>query len=296
MTVKKGAAADCEVDALLAQASEVARQALAPVCPETEIGIHMGVKPEGSRLLTHRFECLKTGYVGWEWTVTLARPPRGRKATICEVNLLPGEGALLAPPWIPWEDRLEPGDLSRYDTIAYRENDVRLDQSYELTGEDADAFDPYEIGLGRPRALSQTGRDRAATRWYAGERGPLKLGGRDAQNCATCGFLMKMGGSFRTMFGVCANEWAQDDGCVVSFDHSCGAHSETDVPKRASAWAVVPPHVDEVDLEIVATQPLRLKTGQATGTDSPENCAEESQEPQESAEESLETRVGASRQ
>ena len=31
------------------------------------------------------------------------------------------------------------------------------------------------------------------------------------------------------MFGVCANDWSPDDGRVVSRDHGCGAHSETDV-------------------------------------------------------------------
>ena len=48
---------------------------------------------------------------------------------------------------------------------------------------------------------------------------------------------MKMSGDMRTMFGVCANEWATDDGAVVSLDHTCGSHSETDVPKNGTAFA-----------------------------------------------------------
>ena len=35
-----------------------------------------------------------------------------------------------------------------------------------------------------------------------------------------------MRGALSRVFGVCANEYAPDDGRVVSFDHGCGAHSE----------------------------------------------------------------------
>ena len=53
----------------------------------------------------------------------------------------------------------------------------------------------------------------------------------------------------RTMFGVCANEWATDDGAVVSLDHTCGSHSETDVPKNGTAWPVRPSRVNEGALD-----------------------------------------------
>ena len=53
----------------------------------------------------------------------------------------------------------------------------------------------------------------------------------------------------RTMFGVCANEWATDDGAVVSLDHTCGSHSETDVPKTGTAWPVRPSRVNEGALD-----------------------------------------------
>ena len=60
---------------------------------------------------------------------------------------------------------------------------------------------------------------------------------------------MKMGGDMRTMFGVCANEWATDDGAVVSLDHTCGSHSETDVPKNGTAWPVRPSRVNDGALD-----------------------------------------------
>ena len=42
--------------------------------------------------------------------VLVLRLCRGRSskvATICEVGLIPGDDALLAPEWVPWADRLQ---------------------------------------------------------------------------------------------------------------------------------------------------------------------------------------------
>ena len=66
-----------------------------------------------------------------------------------------------------------------------------------------------------------------------------------------------MSGSMRTVFGVCANEWAPDDGRVVSLDHTCGAHSETDAPKQGTQWPVRPSRIDEgaLDAEPMPKQP-----------------------------------------
>lgn len=46
------------------------------------------------------------------------------------------------------------------------------------------------------------------------------------------------------MFGVCTNEYAPDDGKVVSLDHGCGAHSEVRTPVSKNDPAV--PVVDEL--------------------------------------------------
>jgi hypothetical protein len=75
--------------------------------------------------------------------------------------------------------------------------------------------------------LSEYGRVEAADRWYDGDHGPLAPIARAADlHCASCGFLALMRGSLSRVFGICANEYAPDDGRVVSFDHGCGAHSE----------------------------------------------------------------------
>ncbi len=55
------------------------------------------------------------------------------------------------------------------------------------------------------------------------------------------------------LFGVCANEWSPDDGKVVSLDHGCGAHSETDVEAHSTDWPAPAPLIDENEVEQVPT-------------------------------------------
>lgn len=237
-----------KTDAFLADAVNVALDAAVDVARVGAVGEHSSFEMLDERLGIHYFSSTEPGYVGWRWGVTVARVPRGRKVTVCEVDLVPGEGSLLAPEWIPWEDRLLPGDVSRDDILPYRAEDARLDQGYEATGLDADELLTHEMGLGRPRVLSARGRADAIKRWYNSEQGP-KPGRLPKSTCSTCGFLLKMSGSMRTVFGVCANAWSADDGRVVSLDHSCGSHSETDVPRRESEWPVRPSRVNDFQVE-----------------------------------------------
>ena len=235
-------------DAVLEDAVDVARAGAEAVAYPRPVGEHVGFEMVSERLATHYFASTDAGYVGWCWAVTVARVPRGRVATVCEVDMTPREGALLAPEWVPWEERLRPSDISRDDVLPYKADDERLEQGFEDTSEDPDLPVVRELGLGRPRVLSQEGIDQAAKRWYESDRGP-KSGRRPRNTCSSCGFLMKMSGGMRTMFGVCANEWATDDGAVESLDHTCGSHSETDVPKNGTAWPVRPSRVNEGALD-----------------------------------------------
>lgn len=233
-------------------AIDTAREALSDLTHLENVGAHAGVIVEGERVLTHAFECLLAGYRGWFWTVTLSRAPRSRKITVGEMALRPGADALLAPDWIPWADRLQPEDVGPTDRLPYRADDPRLEEGYEATGSDADALAIFELGLGRPRVLSAQGRAQAFQRWYSGDAGPHSPATRAARaRCSTCGFLMVMGGSARQLFGVCANEWSPYDGHVVSLDHGCGAHSETDIAHRTKMWEPSEPVLNEADLEVL---------------------------------------------
>ncbi len=238
---------------VLVGAVELARAAAEEAAGAADlVGEHLGAVAEEERVVSHRFASLAPGYRGWHWTVTLARVPRGRTATISEVSLLPGDDAILAAPWLPWSERLQPGDVGPGDVLPYRDEDDRLEPGYAATGEDADQVAIFELGLGRARVLSREGRTEAATRWYRGSHGPTSAGAVAASApCSTCGFLLLMAGSMRTTFGVCANEWSPDDGRVVSMNHGCGAHSETDVVPAPSEWPDSAPVFDDLEVELV---------------------------------------------
>lgn len=232
-------------DEVVLGAVEVAQNAAKDVARPDKVGEHLAAKMVDDRVALHQFECLDEGYPGWRWEVTVARAPRSKVVGINEVHLIPGDDALLAPAWVPWEERLRPEDVSRSDVLPYEANDERLQSGFEQVEEDgADVRPDEHMGLGRARVLSQYGLDEAATRWYDSPRGPVP-GLKANSQCSSCGFLLKIAGSMGSLFGVCANVWSPDDGTVVSLDHGCGAHSETDQPKQRPEWPTVPVRVND---------------------------------------------------
>lgn len=214
-------------DAPLAAAVDLAREAAVAVGGES-VGEHLGVRAEGERVATHAFAATLPGYTGWHWAVTVARVPRGRTVTVDEVVLLPGEGALLAPAWVPWEQRVQPGDLSPGDLLpSPTEDDPRLVPAYVESDDPAVEAVAFELGLGRERVMSREGRLLAADRWYSGTHGPDTSMARHAPaHCGTCGFYLPLAGSLSAGFGVCGNEVTESDGQVVSVEYGCGAHSQ----------------------------------------------------------------------
>jgi hypothetical protein len=154
--------------------------------------------------------------------------------------LIPGAESIVAPEWVPYSQRLQPGDLSPGDLLPVEDGDPRLVPTYSFGDEDLTPDDKAQIKnvsadlyLGRVRTLSLEGRDLAAQRWYDGDAGPeAPLAQSAPATCTTCGFLVRLAGPMAEMFGVCANGNANDDGRVVSFDHGCGAHSEVQLGKK----------------------------------------------------------------
>jgi hypothetical protein len=256
------------LDAVCAAAVDLAFAAAEDVAGMGRVGEHLGARADADRVVTHYFAAAEPGYVGWRWAVTVARAPRSKLVTIDETVLVAGDEALLAPAWLPWSERLRPGDLGVGDLLPTAEDDPRLEPGYtgadaaepEPLGESADPepardslpFIAVELGFGRPRVLSRDGRDEAAERWYLGEHGPHAPIAQSAPaHCATCGFVVSLGGSLRQLFGVCANTYSPSDGHVVSLDHGCGAHSEA---------AVVPASRDtpEPTIDEFSFDPVRL--------------------------------------
>jgi hypothetical protein len=245
-----------EPDAVCAAAVDLARRAAESIADPGQVGDHLGVRAEGDRAATHLFASLSKGYLGWQWAVTVARAPRARTATVSETVLVPGAGAVLPPAWVPWSQRLAPGDLGATDGLPYRDDDPYLEPGYVARGEEEeDRTALWELGLGRVRVLSPEGRRAAAARWYLGDRGPTaEEAVHAAAACSTCGYFMALGGTMRQVFGVCANEWSPSDGRVVSVDHGCGAHSETDV-ERPEPEPLPEPILDETGAEFVDVTP-----------------------------------------
>lgn len=230
---------------------DLARAAAVEIARPEWVGEHLSTKVEAERLVTHLFECRHAAYRGWHYAVTVVRAARAKVVTVNEVVLLPGPEAMLAPEWVPWKERLRPGDLGVGDLLPSSADDDRLMPGYaqvpedELANEGVDQHMVWELGLGRPRVLSEAGRKAAAERWYNGDSGPYSAIAKAAPaTCATCGFLTPMAGEFRRMFGVCANEYAPDDGRVVSLDHGCGAHSEAAEPSQQPE--PIEPVIDEM--------------------------------------------------
>ncbi len=219
------------MDTIGGQAVDAAREALLLTIPAGDVGEHLGHQAEGERVVTHLFACSRTGYLGWRWAVTVARASRQKTVTVDEVVLLPGDEAIVAPEWLPWRDRIKPGDLGPGDLLPTEDDDPRLVPGHtvgdETIDEDTLMSISDEIGLGRARVLSLEGRELAAQRWYDGSHGPeAPIALSAPANCGSCGFLLRLAGPMSQLFGACANAYANDDGRVVSYDHGCGGHSD----------------------------------------------------------------------
>jgi hypothetical protein len=298
-----------EPDEACAKAIDLAAAAAHEIAGPGQVGAHLGVQAEGDRVVTHLFACEDPAYIGWHWAITVARASRAKVVTVSEAVLLPGPDSLLAPDWVPWSERVRPGDVGIGDLLPADKDDERLVPVVLLEGDDGildwDDAAGWEAGQdllagmkladtalaaganaaaasaaaagtsaagtgaaadnsGTPatpatpampatapnRVLSAIGRDSTADRWYSGEHGPhAPLASAAPAPCVTCGFLVRLDGPLGRVFGVCANEYAPDDGKVVSVDHGCGAHSEAETP--AGPFAGIGPVASDPGYDLV---------------------------------------------
>jgi hypothetical protein len=252
--VTRTTARSARPDQVCADAVDLARAAIVEAEP-TEVGVHLAAIAEGERLVTHFFACGLPGYSGWRWAVTVTRVSRSKHVTVCEAVLLPGPDALQAPGWLPWHERLQPGDLGVGDLLPTAPDDDRLAPGYLLSDDPAVEEVNWELGLGRPRVMSREGRMETAQRWYEGDSGPeapISVSAPRAARCGTCGFYLPLAGAMRQNFGVCGNLYAPDDGRAVSLDHGCGAHSQVLVEQEAPVLEELPTVYDDGEVEAMA--------------------------------------------
>src|SRR3954452_10855588 len=200
-----------KIDSALAAAVDEARAALVQDVGAADVGEHLGAVAEGERVVTHLFACTRKGYIGWRWSVTVTRASRQKAVTVDEVVLVPGDEAIVAPAWVPYRERIQPGDLSPGDLLPVSDDDPRLVPTYSFGDDPLDTDDKaqirqvaQELGLGRVRTLSVEGRELAAQRWYDGDSGPESPLAQSApDHCRTCGFLVRISGPLSETFGVC---------------------------------------------------------------------------------------------
>ncbi len=223
----------------LTAAVDVARDAL--IADGQNPGAPIASIVEGECAVAHYFTADVPGYQGWQWCVVVAGVPGSDEVTVSEIALLPSDGALLAPSWVPWSERVQSGDLSPGDLLAAPADDPRLVPNQIDSGDEfrfeSEQVDPDdiagvagELGLGRKRVLSLDGRLQAAQRWFDGETGPRSEMAASARfQCVSCGFYVPLAGALRSAFGACTNEFAAD-GRVVSAEYGCGAHSDVVAP------------------------------------------------------------------
>ncbi|PSR69075.1 DUF3027 domain-containing protein [Nocardia sp. MDA0666] len=244
---------------ILAEAVGLARRALLELQP-TGVGEHLGVTGENECAATHHFAATLPGYRGWQWEVVVAAAPDAEYATVSESALLPGPDALVAPDFVPWDQRIRPGDLAPGDLLAPRVDDPRLVPGYLETGDPVVDEVCEEIGLGRRQVLSREGRVEAAERWYS-EFGPDTEMARSAPGtCGVCGFFVPLAGALRAAFGVCANAMGAD-GRVVHVEYGCGAHSDTEMP--TGAGSPLYEAYDDAAIEVVPAEELTARDGSA---------------------------------
>nr|WP_203644934.1 DUF3027 domain-containing protein [Streptomyces sp. SID14478] len=275
---------------MCAEAVDLARTAAEEAAAPGVVGEHVETVVEGDRVVTHLFECKEFGYRGWRWAVTVARASRAKYVTLDETVLLPGPDALLAPEWVPWSERLRPGDLGPGDLLPTEADDLRLEPGYSgddvpppnsplseemaelVEAEDAEVTEgpvgelpivptrgsiaavAEELGMRRARVLSRYGLHVAADRWDEGFGAKTPMAQAAPATCVSCGFLAPIGGSLGQAFGVCANEFSPADGRVVSLAYGCGGHSEAAVMPTPPRPA--PPVIDET---LVDAMPLRVE-------------------------------------
>jgi hypothetical protein len=271
--------------AVLTAAVDQARAAIVEFSGADAVGDYLGVSYEDTSAATHRFLAHLPGYSGWQWAAVVAAYPGAEQATISEVVLVPGPTSLLAPDWVPWDQRVRQGDLSPGDLLPPAAEDGRLVPGYTASGDPQVDETAADIGLGRRWVMGIWGRADAAERWHTGDYGPESVMARSTKRvCRDCGFFLPLEGSLGAEFGVCGNELSAD-GHVVDKQYGCGAHSDTPAP-AGSGSPMYEPYDDGVLDVVQPPEPPAEAPEQSAESpeESPEASAQSPEEPAAPAE------------
>ena len=168
-----------------------------------------------------------------------------------EVVLIPGPEALVAPGWVPWEQRIRPGDLGVGDLLPAPEDDPRLVPGYVASDDPAVEEVAREIGLGRERVLSRD-RPRAGGRAVAGRsaRAGLRHGPLRARHVRHLRVLPAARGLAAGRRSACAATRTRPPTARSSRSGSAAGRTRTSASEATSPVAVAELVYDDgVDLE-----------------------------------------------
>jgi len=122
----------------------LAREALGEITNPKHVGALRDVTIADD-VATVRFSTTQGGYPGWAWTVSIAVNP-GMEPAILETELMPGDGALVAPDWVPWADRLE-DYLAQQAESGAADDDSEDDSDDDEHDDDVDELDDDVDGV-----------------------------------------------------------------------------------------------------------------------------------------------------
>jgi hypothetical protein len=142
------------VDEVLLASVDLARGALLEITPAASIGEVVGSIAEEDHVLSLHFESKLAGYPGWHWAVTVSRIDESSEPSVLEIEMLPGQNALIAPDWVPWSERLAEytlaQELAEATTAAdgdAESDDDDLDDGDDLDGDEDDDDHDLDDGL-----------------------------------------------------------------------------------------------------------------------------------------------------
>jgi hypothetical protein len=117
--------------------ADIARAALGEITKPDTVGDLTSEVKEDDGAITVTFAAAMLGYPGWHWTVSLAQLD-GEEPSVLETELMPGDGSLLAPDWVPWSERLADWEAAQA-AIAETADDA------DAEGDDGEADDDSEL-------------------------------------------------------------------------------------------------------------------------------------------------------
>jgi len=131
------------VDDRLLDAHDLALRALHEITPADTVGPPADYLLEDDGVVSLRFHTRLLGYPGWYWTVSVAVVDEA-DPTVLEAELMPGDGALLAPEWVPWATRL--ADYQAAQAAAAESDESGDDEDDDLDDDlDDDDLDDADI-------------------------------------------------------------------------------------------------------------------------------------------------------